>query len=166
MPIVLLRVDERLIHGQVVVGWANRLHPDRIVVVDDELASSEWEQELYLLGLPEGMNAEFDAVSDARGRLAGWREGAARVVVLTRDVATMARLAEGGELRGDEVNLGGIHYAPGRKAVLPYLYLGDEERRAVREIAASGAAITARDLPNARRVELDEILDSNGKAEA
>ena len=44
MAVLLYRVDERLIHGQGVVGWGTRLHPNRIVVVDDELALSEWEQ--------------------------------------------------------------------------------------------------------------------------
>jgi mannose/fructose/N-acetylgalactosamine-specific phosphotransferase system component IIB len=52
MPIVLFRVDERLIHGQVVVGWGGPLHADRIVVVDDAIAGSPWEQELYCLGVP------------------------------------------------------------------------------------------------------------------
>ncbi|NIV57363.1 MAG: PTS transporter subunit IIB, partial [Actinobacteria bacterium] len=50
MPIVLHRVDERLIHGQVVIGWGHQLRPDRYVVVDDELAASDWEQDLYRLG--------------------------------------------------------------------------------------------------------------------
>jgi PTS system mannose-specific IIB component/fructoselysine and glucoselysine-specific PTS system IIB component len=52
MPIVLLRVDERLIHGQVVVGWGEHIHMDRIAVVDDEISASPWEQELYCLGVP------------------------------------------------------------------------------------------------------------------
>ena len=64
MPITLLRVDERLIHGQVVVGWGERYHVDRIVVVDDELRRSEWEQELYCLGVPPNVDAAF--VDDSR----------------------------------------------------------------------------------------------------
>lgn len=164
MPIVLLRVDERLIHGQVTVGWGHTLQPDRIVVVDDELAESEWEQELYLLGLPPGVEAEFDAVEDARPRVGAWRDGKARVVLLTRDLATMARLAEDGGLAGEEVNLGGIHYAPGRTAVLPYLYMSEEERRAAERISQSGASVSARDLPGARRVSLAELLERNGES--
>ena len=46
VPIVLFRVDERLIHGQVVIGWGHELRPERYVVVDDDLAESPWEQEL------------------------------------------------------------------------------------------------------------------------
>ena len=153
MPIVLYRVDERLIHGQVVVGWGMHLHPNLIVVVDDQLAESPWEQELYCLGLPPQMEARFEGVEGARARLEEWRKGQARVLLLTRDVRTMRRLAEGGVLRGEEVNIGGIHYAPGRKAVLPYVYLSDEERTEMKRLAAEGVTISARDLPGSRRVE-------------
>ena len=48
MPIILYRVDERLIHGQVVVGWSNRLKIDQIVLVNDQVSSNPWERELYL----------------------------------------------------------------------------------------------------------------------
>lgn len=165
MPIVLLRVDERLIHGQVVVGWGSQLHPDRIVVVDDEIAASEWEQELYLLGLPPGVQAEFDSVAAARARIERWRDGPDRVLLLTRDLDSMARLAEHDVLQGAEINLGGIHYAPGRTAVLPYLYLSDDERRVAEDLAGHGVVVSARDLPGARRVRLAEILGHEPGAE-
>ena len=48
MPIALYRIDDRLIHGQVVVGWGQPLELRFIVLVDDDVAASEWEQELYL----------------------------------------------------------------------------------------------------------------------
>lgn len=159
MAIVLLRVDERLIHGQVVVGWGGPLHADRMVVVDDDLAGSPWEQELYCLGVPPEMEASFASVADARPRLAEWRTGAPKVIVLVRDVATALRLAQGGLLRGDEVNLGGIHHAEGRERVLPYLHLSDGDRDTLRGLAAEGAVVSARDLPAGRRVPLEELLN-------
>jgi mannose/fructose/N-acetylgalactosamine-specific phosphotransferase system component IIB len=157
MPIVLLRVDERLIHGQVVVGWGGPLHADHIVVVDDDIAGSPWEQELYCLGVPPEMEASFASVADARPRLAEWRGGGPRVIVLVRDVGTALRLAEGGLLAGEEVNLGGIHHAEGRSRVLPYLHLSDADLVTLRRIAQTGAAVSARDLPATRRVPLEEL---------
>ena len=100
MPIVLFRVDERLIHGQVVVGWGGPLHADRIVVVDDALAASAWEQELYCLGVPPEIEARFASVDEARARYADWAAGTRRTIVLVRDVATAGRMAEEGLLRG------------------------------------------------------------------
>jgi mannose/fructose/N-acetylgalactosamine-specific phosphotransferase system component IIB len=159
MPIVLLRVDERLIHGQVVVGWGGPLHVDRIVVADDEIAGSAWEQELYCLGIPVEMEAQFCTVGEARGRLPEWRESPARVMVLVRDVASLGELGRDGALRGDEVNLGGVHHGEGRIAVLPYLHLSEKDLAVLRELGtAGGVGVSARDLPATRAVPLEEIL--------
>jgi mannose/fructose/N-acetylgalactosamine-specific phosphotransferase system component IIB len=158
MSIVLYRVDERLIHGQVIVGWANELRPNRIVVVDDDLAESTWEQELYAMGLPDELTTSFESVADARAHLADWRTGIPRVLVLTRDVGTMRRLASAGALRGEEVNIGGIHYAPGREAVLPYVYLSRSEIGDMGALESEGVRVSARDLPGSRKVELKEML--------
>ena len=158
MSVVLYRVDERLIHGQVVVGWGARLHPDRLVVVDDELARSRWEQELYVMGVPERMEAEFRTVEAAVDRLPGWQAGEERVVLLTRDIRTMRALAESGLLRGERVNIGGVHHAPGRTRVLGYVFLSDEEREELMELSGRGAEVEARDVPGARGVGLDELV--------
>lgn len=158
MPVVLYRVDERLIHGQVVVGWGMQLRPDRIIVVDDELAGSDWEQELYMLGLPPQIEAGFHSVASARARLREWQTAPERALILTRDLDTMNRLAEDGLLRGQEVNIGGIHHAPGRRSVLPYVFLSETERQAMERLVEEGVIVSARDLPGARRVEADELL--------
>lgn len=157
MPIVLFRVDERLIHGQVVVGWGGPLHADRMVVVDDELAASPWEQELYCLGVPAEIEARFLSVAQARASVPTWQAEARRTIVLVRDVATAGRMAEGGVLKGVEVNLGGIHHAEGRARILSYLHLRPEETEALHRIEAAGAQVAARDLPAGKRVPLDEL---------
>ena len=157
MPIVLFRVDERLIHGQVVVGWGGPLHADRIVVVDDAIADSPWEQELYCLGVPPEIEAQFVSLGAARDGFPAWRSGPRRTIVLVRDVATARALADGGALRGEELNLGGIHHAEGRTRVLPYLHLTADELGTLREMAAGGIDVSARDLPGSRRVLMNEL---------
>ena len=159
MSIVLYRVDERLIHGQVVVGWGAELDPDRIVVADDALAESPWEQELYAVGVPADVEAEFVSVDRAAERLNGWQESEERVILLTRDVRAMLRIAESGPgMDGARVNIGGIHHAPGRTRVLRYVFLDDAEREALEALAATGAEVVARDVPGARGVGVDELV--------
>lgn len=161
MPIVLYRVDDRLIHGQVVVGWGTHLDVDYIAVVDDALARSEWEQELYRAGLSDRMEGRFVTVEEARHRLAEWKGSPARGIVLTRDLETMLRLAEGGILDSEDVNLGGLHEAPGRRRALSYLFLGDADRRTLAALARAGVKVSARDVPGARRVALRELLEGS-----
>lgn len=158
MPIVLYRVDDRLIHGQVVVGWAAQLDVDGIVVVDDALAASLWEQELYRAGLSDRMESRFVTVDEAHRRLDDWRASPARSILLTRDIATMRRLAAKGSLKGEEVNLGGLHEAPGRRRVRSYLFLSDADRAEIAALARAGVHVSARDVPSARRVGLDDLF--------
>src|SRR5690606_32822015 len=162
VPIVLFRVDERLIHGQVVVAWGEHLNVDRIIVIDDGLAESPWERELYCLGVPPSVHVAFVTVSEAKRDLPVWRADSRRVVVLVRDVETLERIAADGALDGDEINLGGIHSAPGRERLLPYLFLSRDERDSLRRVAGTGALISARDLPGSRSVSLGELLAADG----
>jgi PTS system mannose-specific IIB component/fructoselysine and glucoselysine-specific PTS system IIB component len=157
MSLVLFRIDERLLHGQVIVGWGMRLRLDHYVVVDDPLAGSEWERDIYASGLPAGVGAEFLAVGDAIERFAELDARPGRGCLLTRDVTAMRRLAEAGCLEGRRVNLGGLHAGPGRTRVLPYVHVTEEDVRGLHAIEAAGARVSARDLPSSREVPLKEL---------
>jgi PTS system mannose-specific IIB component/fructoselysine and glucoselysine-specific PTS system IIB component len=109
------------------------------------------------MGLPSGLATEFLDVVSARERLSWWRNNPETVVVLTRDIATMRRLADGGTLAGEEVNIGGIHHAPGREQVLPYVFLSRGESAELQALARSGVQVSARDLPGTRRVPLEQL---------
>jgi len=159
VAIHLLRVDERLIHGQVTLGWGERIRPTRYVVVDDRLVRSDWERELYSLGIPPGTDSEFLDVEGARERLPAWKSSDERVVVVTRDLDHMFRLAAAGALRGTSVNLGGIHHAAGRRERLSYLFLDRADEERVRGLAAEGVEVVAQDLPSSARVPAARILD-------
>jgi PTS system mannose-specific IIB component/fructoselysine and glucoselysine-specific PTS system IIB component len=160
MPILLYRVDERLIHGQVVLGWGGRLHPNRYLVVDDAVASSEWEQELYRLSVDESKaEVVFVSVAEARERLAAWRDDPARSILLTRDLDAMVGLAGSGDLEDEEVNVGGIHHRPGRRAVTPYVHLDQADLERIGRLVEAGVRVSARDLPETQRVGLDAHLD-------
>jgi mannose/fructose/N-acetylgalactosamine-specific phosphotransferase system component IIB len=80
------------------------------------------------------------------------------VTILLRDCQTLERLAEGGTLDGLEVNLGGLHSAPGRERVLPYLFLSDADRASLRHVAEEGVSVSARDLPATRPVPLTTLI--------
>lgn len=157
MAIVLQRVDERLIHGQVVIAWGGQLRPDRYLVVDDELAQSEWEQELYALGAGDA-EVVFATVEDARAQLDQWRGAPERSILLTRNISGMLSLAAGGLLMDTSVNLGGIHHGPDREEVLTYLHLTHQDRDDLEAMAAEGVKISARDLPDAHKVSLATLV--------
>ena len=162
MTLVLYRIDDRLIHGQVVVGWGQAMDIEFIVLVDDAVASSDWEQELYRMGVPPEMDVFFHGVTDATGRLEVYRGDRRRGILLTGDVRSMACLVAAGGIPA--VNVGGIHHRPGRVQRLRYVFLNEDEERQLREIAARGVEVAAQDVPAAWPVPLDELLESEGDA--
>jgi PTS system mannose-specific IIB component/fructoselysine and glucoselysine-specific PTS system IIB component len=158
VTIVLNRIDDRLIHGQVVVGWGQPLDVKFIVLVDDAVAESDWEQELYRMGVPPEMEVRFHGATEAAEKLDGYRTETRPGILLTGDIATMRRLVEKGGVR--EVNVGGIHHRAGRTQHLRYVFLTPDEERALRDLAALGALVTAQDVPAARAIPLEELLSS------
>lgn len=161
MALELYRIDDRLIHGQVVVGWGQPLDLGFIVLVDDEVASSDWEQELYRMGVPPDMDVYFDGVEAAATNLERYRDDDRRGLLLTGDIDTMTRLVDSTDAIR-RVNVGGIHHRPGRTQRLRYVFLSPVEEGQLRALASRNIEVTAQDVPAARPVPLDELLEGNG----
>ena len=163
MPIELHRIDDRLIHGQVVVGWGQPLELRFLVLVDDEVASSEWEQELYRMGVPSDMRVEFVSVAQAIAKYSSFVADPKPGMLLTGDIDTMARLCAAiPALR--RVNLGGVHHRAGRAQKLRYIFLTRAEEDELRAMAGRGVEISAQDVPAARVIPLDAILEGEAIA--
>jgi mannose/fructose/N-acetylgalactosamine-specific phosphotransferase system component IIB len=164
MPIEIHRIDDRLIHGQVVVGWGQPLGIGLLVMVDDDVAASEWEQELYRMGVPPEMDVRFESVADAVRHYPDHTADPRRGMLITGDIETMERLVAGlasGTIR--EVNLGGVHHRAGRSQRMRYVFLTPDEELALRGMAGRGVSIVARDVPSARPVPLADVLAGRGE---
>ncbi len=156
MTLALYRIDDRLIHGQVVVGWGQPLNVSFIVLVDDEVRSSDWEQDLYRMGVPPNIEVRFASVDEAARELAGWDADPRVGILLVGDIDTAVALAE----RAPQVrrfNVGGVHHRAGRTERLRFVYLTDDEARKLRALAARGVDVTAQDVPTARAVPITEF---------
>jgi PTS system mannose-specific IIB component/fructoselysine and glucoselysine-specific PTS system IIB component len=144
----LHRIDDRLIHGQVLVAWGARLDPARIWVVDDGVAASEWERDLFKEAAP-GIDVRVASVAEAAAAHAEEAGAPRAAFLLVRDLATARRLVEAGA-QVQEWNLGGLHYAPGKEKVNDYLYLDEPDREAAKALLSAGARLVVQDVPASR----------------
>jgi PTS system mannose-specific IIB component/fructoselysine and glucoselysine-specific PTS system IIB component len=156
MTLALYRIDDRLIHGQVVVGWGQPLNVSFIVLVDDEVRGSDWEQDLYRMGVPPTIEVRFASVDEAARELSKWEADSRVGILLVGDIDTAVALAE----RAPQVrrfNIGGVHHRTGRTERLRFVYLSDDEASKLRALAARGVDVTAQDVPTARAVPIGEF---------
>jgi mannose/fructose/N-acetylgalactosamine-specific phosphotransferase system component IIB len=155
VTVVLARVDERLVHGQVTVGWVPALDVRRIVVADDVIGADVWERDLIASAAPPGLAVEVLEIVAAAARLE--EAVSERVLLLVRSPASMAALVRAGTDLA-EVNLGGLHYREGARPFADYLWFTRDDIEALRELAGQGIRLVARDLPGNPARELNGLL--------
>ena len=155
--IALIRIDEKLIHGQVVVGWGGVLNPTCYVVVDDTIASDEWERELVLSGVPDGVDGITVTVNEAATEWQAWSDDEAIRVVLAEGPGTLVHLCEA-SVKLTEVNVGGLRKRQGRSEYLSYVWLDDDELADTRALCERNVKLEVRDLPGTRSTDLCPLL--------
>ena len=147
MAIVLVRIDDRLIHGQVTVGWGRVIKPDYILVVSDQIASSEWETELCLAALPSNIKGKVVSEKDAPEEINCLNTDSHSAFVLFESPQSAFNiLKNGGKI--SSINIGGMHSSKGKREVLDYIYLDDEDTEYLKLLRNAGVKLDFRDLPN------------------
>jgi mannose/fructose/N-acetylgalactosamine-specific phosphotransferase system component IIB len=145
--ITLLRIDDRLIHAQVVIGWGRVVHPDRIVVADDQVAVNDWEKSLYMNAVSPDIKVSILSLGDTVEQVRGGVFDSEEIILLVRGPQSVLSLIDLG-LAVDEVNVGGLHYREGKEKLLDHVYVSTEERSALRELVKRGVTLEARALPD------------------
>jgi len=155
------RIDDRLIHGQVVVAWGAALRLNRLLVVDDAAAASAWERDLLVSSAP-GIAVSVVPVGEGPAAWEAGRAAAGCGMLVVRDLRTARRLVEAGA-QVPAFTVGGLHYAPGKTKLNDYVYLDDADREDARALLRLGVALEVQDVPASRAlplVQLDPALPS------
>jgi mannose/fructose/N-acetylgalactosamine-specific phosphotransferase system component IIB len=156
MENVIIRVDDRLIHGQVLVGWVNQLNIAELIVANDEIASNDWEKEMMLMAAAD-VSAKILTISQTSEQIVEWVNENVKRMVLLENVTDLQSLVDSG-LPIKTINIGGIHYVEGRKAFLPYVYLNSDEVKILEKIIAEGYIIECQDVPTGTKYSLEKIF--------
>jgi PTS system mannose-specific IIB component len=155
--IALARIDERLVHGQVLVGWVPHLGARRVVVADEEASRSPLARAAMTLALPPGVEAAVEPAGAI-----DW-ESLARstepVLLVLRDVAEAERAFAAGMTPAlvPVLNVGNVHYSQGRRQVTSSVFLSGPEVDALRRLSEAGFRVEVRAVPLDAPIDLAEI---------
>ena len=156
--IALVRVDNRLVHGQVLEAWLPALDAHGILVADDEAAGNVLARSAMALAIPPKVSFQVLRVQAAAEMLrpGGAGPSAPRTLLLLRDVRDAAALHESG-VSMPRLNVGNVHYGVGRKQVSPSVFLDAGELAALQKLAGEGTRVEIRAVPSEQPLTLAEI---------
>ncbi len=155
MNIQLIRIDDRLIHGQVVVGWVKALSIERLVVVNDEIAKNNMRRTLMEMAVPAGLKVDFYTVAEAVEAAKDASQD--RTLVLfsnPMDVETFA--AAGGMVMA--VNVGGMHFCDGKTQMSKTICVNSDDMKAFKALRQRGVELESRAVPGDLKESLDKVL--------
>lgn len=156
MSLRLVRIDDRLIHGQVVAVWLRALGARRIVIVDDATSRDTFLSEVLTLAAPQGVPVEVYAVAEGAVRLMELAETPEPVIVLARSPRTILGLRQAG-VPIEVVDLGGMGSGPGRKRLHKSISVSPDELRELREIEQLGTRVEVQIVVDDRPIPFRSI---------
>ena len=158
--ITFLRIDSRLIHGQVVEAWLPGLKVARVVVADDEAAHSPLMKTAMGLAVPPEL--EVDILPFGETPFPALASDSIKTLLLLRDIPALIEAKKRG-LPLSRVNLGNVHHGPMRRQVSTSVFLNAEEMAQLKRLHDGGVEIEARGVPSERPVSFTEMVERFGK---
>jgi PTS system mannose-specific IIB component len=156
MDLVHIRIDDRLVHGQVTTGWSKVVRPTRVVVANDQAANSSLQRGVLQMVPIPGAKVSVMTLDEFQD-LASEGPGGDRVFLIVNSPIDLLKLVEGG-LEAKQVIVGNIGYQAGRKKISKEVHANEAELEALQELARRGVSLTAQWTPNSPSVDLNNEL--------
>ena len=142
----LVRIDDRLIHGQVIAVWCKHQPFSRIVIVDDAVAADAFMQDVLRLSAPPGLQVDVFSIAEGIQALNADTPARRTTMVLLKSPLAAKRLYDGG-LKYNALNIGGIGHGPGRKNIFKNIAASAEEIVILKDLLNKGVKITLLTVP-------------------
>lgn len=156
--VVLCRIDDRLIHGQVVTSWVKQTGGNRILVVDDALTRDIFMQKILKAAAPPDVSVEVLSVNDAIAVLKEEAGNGEKIIILVKVPQAVEKLIEGG-VKLPQVILGGMGAKEGRKKFNRNVSASQEEAESMKRMIAGGTQIYYQLVPTESPSDVRKMLE-------
>ncbi|WP_281165186.1 PTS galactosamine transporter subunit IIB [Liquorilactobacillus sicerae] len=155
--IVLTRIDNRLVHGQVGVVWTSSIGANLLLVVNDDTAQDELQQQLMAATAEtSGVGIRFWTVEKTIKNIfrASPRQ---KIFLVVRTPQDVRRLVEGG-VPIDQVNIGNMHYSEGKTQVTKYTYMDQADKDDLLFLADQGVDVYVQEVPEDKKQSIRDVI--------
>jgi mannose/fructose/N-acetylgalactosamine-specific phosphotransferase system component IIB len=153
----IFRIDDRLIHGQVIVGWVKRLQLSCILVANDEVAGDPFQKNLMALAVPTEVCAYIYTLEEAARQTSFDPEKNPQCILLVKSLADAMNLVNRG-IKPNEINLGGLHFKEHKKQYSTSVFLDQADIRIIDQLLNLGIRLSAQPLPDDPKIDIEKIL--------
>ncbi|MCY8754993.1 mannose/fructose/sorbose PTS transporter subunit IIB [Bacillus haynesii] len=163
MKIVLARIDDRFIHGQVLTRWIKIHAADRIIVVSDEVAQDEMRKTLILSVAPSNVKASAVSISKMAKAFHSPRYEDTTAMLLFENPGDIVSLIEAG-VPIETVNVGGMRFENNRKQITKSVSVTEKDIKAFEQLQELGVKLELRQLPSDSSEDFMQILRNATKS--
>lgn len=161
MPVSLVRIDDRLVHGQLVVGWIDFLKANYIIIINDEVSKNEIQKCLLKTAVPEGIKVKIFSVEEFNLKNDSKEIVNNKVILLFTTPKDCLRVIEKG-FKIDSINVGGMRCSYGKGEITPSIFLDSHDIENFKRLEETGIKIEIKMLPAERGINLFECLANGG----
>lgn len=153
----LMRIDERLLHGQVAVTWVSNVNATSILIANDEVMENEMAKMALKMAKPSGMKLAIRSVEDAAALLNDPRSAEIGIFVIVKTIRDAVRLCRlTGQIR--KVNIGGIRKKEGSRMIAAAVHVNDEDIENLKELSGLVDSIEFRMVPSDSAKTWNEVM--------
>lgn len=154
---VHIRVDDRLIHGQVATRWATGLKVNRIMIIDDAVVVNETEKSILRMAAPAGVNTSILQFEKALANIKNGNYAGQRVMLVVKSPVILVKMMEAG-INLLPVNIGNMSNRPGTTQYKKSISMTEDEKAAVEKLLQSGIKVTAQMVPDEPDVSIENFF--------
>jgi len=154
---VFFRVDDRLIHGQVIEGWVRFINATTILVVDDKVANDPFQKTAMEIAVPPDVKILISTVANSISEVKNRVKNNENTLVLFSNLEDVFRAVTLG-LKLTTLNLGGLRFEKGKKLISKTIFLNKQEAKILMKLLQFGISINIQSVPSEASKNIQQIL--------
>lgn len=154
--IVMTRIDNRLVHGQVGMTWVNALDCNLVLVANDEVATDEVQQNLMEMVLPDTVESRFFGIDYTINVIENASDDQ-YIFMVVRNLQDVVKLIEGG-VPITEVNIGNLHFSEGKEKITPQIAIDEADKKSLLRLKALDVDVNTKQVPTATSIDIYEKI--------
>jgi mannose/fructose/N-acetylgalactosamine-specific phosphotransferase system component IIB len=160
--IALVRVDNRLVHGQILEAWVPYIRAQNIIIVDDNVASDFYCETVIRMAVPSDIEVIISSVEEFARNYSYGQTGGKRTIVLFSNIADASRTYHLG-FHFDKLNIGNIYHENYKLCCAPSVFLCSDEIKTIVSLIEEGIIIELKRVPRERAIDFEKVLKEYSK---